>query len=63
MDTGPRKVADCRLFPSESNCTLTIAGGENEVLPVAVWHAVSHHGHKDTPELRVEIKKLFKDEK
>ena len=35
-----RKVIDCRLFPSESNCSLTIAGAEEEVLKVAVRHAV-----------------------
>ena len=63
MTKGFRKVADCRLFPSESNCTLTVAGSEEEILPVAVWHAVTHHGHKDTPELKAEIKKLFKDER
>ena len=26
-----RKVADCRAFPSANNCTLTIAGEEDEV--------------------------------
>ncbi len=57
-----RKVADCRLYPSEKNCTLTIAGSEEEVLPVAIWHAVSHHGHEDTPELRAQIKTLIRDE-
>lgn len=58
-----RKVADCRQFPSEKNCTLTIAGTEEEVLAVAVWHAVQSHGHKDTPELRQQIRGMLKDEK
>ncbi len=58
-----RKVADCRQFPSEKNCTLTIAGTEEEVLTVAVWHAVRSHGHKDTPELRKQIRAMLKDEK
>lgn len=57
-----RKVADCRLMPSEKNCTLTIAGTEEEVLTVAVRHAVEEHGHKDTPELREEIRKSLTDE-
>ena len=57
-----RKVADCRLFPSEMNCSLTIAGTEEEVLKVAVEHAVSSHGHKDTPELREQIRGMLKDE-
>lgn len=57
-----RKVADCRDFPSEKNCTLTIAGSEDEVLIVAVRHAVEEHGHEDTPELREQIKEMLKDE-
>jgi hypothetical protein len=58
-----RKVADCRRFPSEKQCTLTIAGTEEEVLTVAVWHAVQSHGHKDSPELRKQIRAMLKDEK
>lgn len=57
-----RKVMDCRLLPSEKQCSLTIAGKEEEVLPVAIWHAVEHHGEKDTPELRTEIKAMLRDE-
>lgn len=57
-----RKVADCRKFPSEMNCSLTIAGTEEEVVPLAVHHAVTTHGHEDTPELREEIKKMLADE-
>ena len=59
---GNRVVADCRQFPSEKGCTLTIAGTENEVLTVAVRHAVKEHGHEDTPELREQIKGLLKEE-
>jgi predicted small metal-binding protein len=47
-----RKMVDCRTMPSESGCTLTIAGTEDEVLDAAVAHAVAKHGHQDTPELR-----------
>jgi predicted small metal-binding protein len=57
-----RKVVDCRLFPSEKNCSLTIAGTEEEVLKVAVRHAVEEHGHDNTPELRKEIHTLLKNE-
>ena len=60
--SGTRKVADCRLFPSEKGCTLTISGTEDEVLAVAVRHAVEEHGHEDTPELRKQFKTLLKDE-
>ena len=51
-----RKMVDCRTMPSEINCTLTIAGEEDEVLDAAVMHAVAKHGHEDTPELREEIR-------
>ena len=43
-------------MPSESNCSLTIAGTEDEVLNAAAAHAVSVHGHEDGPELREGIK-------
>lgn len=62
LQTEKRKVADCRDFPSESNCTLTISGKEDEVLRAATEHAVSAHGHKDSPELREQIRKMLKDE-
>ena len=57
-----RKVADCREFPSEINCSLTIAGTEEEVLDAATMHAVAKHGHTDTPELRDQIRTMLKDE-
>ena len=57
-----RMVADCRDLPSESNCTLTISGEPDEVLRAAAEHAVSVHGHTDSPELRAEIKSMLKAE-
>jgi predicted small metal-binding protein len=57
-----RKVADCREFPSESGCTLTIAGEEEEVVRAASEHAISVHGHQDTPGLRDQIRTMLKDE-
>jgi predicted small metal-binding protein len=57
-----RKVADCREFPSEVNCTLTISGEEEEVVRAASEHAVSVHGHADSPELRAQIRGMLKDE-
>ena len=57
-----RKVADCRKFPSESNCTLTISGEEEEVVQAASEHAVSVHGHEDTPELREQVRGMLEDE-
>jgi hypothetical protein len=57
-----RVMADCRRFESESNCSLTIIGEEEEVVNAAAEHAVSVHGHDDTPELRAQIRELFEPE-
>ncbi|MFS2293094.1 MAG: DUF1059 domain-containing protein [Actinomadura sp.] len=57
-----RKTADCREMPSESGCTLTISGEEDEVVRAAAEHAVSVHGHTDGPELREQIRGMLKDE-
>jgi predicted small metal-binding protein len=58
-----RKVVDCRDYPSDTHCTLTLSGEEEEVLKAATEHAVSVHGHENNEELRSEIKKMLKDEK
>jgi hypothetical protein len=58
-----RKIADCRRFPSEKNCSLTISGTEEEVMEVALWHAINSHGHKDTPEFRKQLRDFLQDEK
>jgi hypothetical protein len=58
----PRKVIDCRNFPSDKNCTIAISGSEDEVLDLAVLHAVTTHGHDQTPELREQIRSMLKDE-
>ena len=49
-------------MPSEKGCTLTISGTEDEVLKAAVRHAVEDHGHKNSPELRNQIKAMLKNE-
>ncbi len=59
---GQRKSIDCRDYPSEKNCSLKISGTEEEVLEAAVQHAVSAHGHEETPGLREQIKSMLKDE-
>ena len=57
-----RKYIDCREFPSDTNCSVTIAAdSEQELMEVAVQHAVSVHGHRDTPELRQEVKGIMHD--
>ena len=59
---GQRKSIDCRDYPSEKNCSLKTSGTEEEVLDVAVQHALSAHGHENTPELREQIKSMLKDD-
>ena len=51
-----RKMADCRRWPSDTNCSLTIIGEEEEVIRAAAEHAASVHGHEDTPELREQMR-------
>ena len=57
-----RKSIDCRDHPSENNCSLKISGTEEEVLDAAVQHAVSVHGHRESAELRQELRSMLKDE-
>lgn len=61
MSDTKRKVVDCRLYPSERNCTLCIEGTEEEVLEAATQHAVTAHGHTNSPELREQVRTLMKD--
>lgn len=59
-----RKFIDCREFPSEMNCTVTIfADSEDDLLEAAVHHAVAVHGHTDLAELRKQMRKSFKEER
>ena len=55
-----RKSIDCREYPSDSGCTLRIEGTEEEVLEAAVDHAITKHGHTESPELREQIRILLK---
>lgn len=57
-----RKIADCRDFPNEVGCTLTISGEEEEVVDAAARHAVTVHGHEDGDELRTWLRTHLKDE-
>lgn len=54
-----RVMADCRRWPSESECSLTIIGEEDEVVRAAAEHAVSVHGHEDTAELREQVREFL----
>ena len=57
-----RKMADCRRFASDSDCSLTIIGEEEEVVATAVQHAVTVHGHEDTPEMREQLRGALESE-
>jgi hypothetical protein len=59
---GTRKVIDCRRFPAEKPCSITISGTEDEVLELAVLHAGTVHGHNDTPEFRQQLRSMIQDE-
>ena len=63
MATAVRSYIDCREFPSENNCSLKISGTPDEVLLAASQHAVSSHGHQDTPELREMLKSGLREER
>jgi hypothetical protein len=56
-------MVDCREFPSESKCTVTITGEEEEVVRLAALHAADVHGHKDTPEFREQLRSAMKDDR
>jgi predicted small metal-binding protein len=52
---------DCRQYPSDMNCSVSIAADSNkELIDAATQHAVAVHGHKDSPELREQISKMIK---
>ena len=56
----PRKVFDCRKWPGD--CTLAIAGVEDEVVEAQALHVVHALGQQDSPELRRMIRGALEDE-
>jgi len=58
-----RKYLDCREQPG-SNCSVAIsADTDDELIEIAVQHAVSAHGYQDGPELRKELRQMMKKQK
>jgi hypothetical protein len=49
-------------MPSENNCDLAMSGSDEHLVEAAAIHAVTAHGHEDTPQLREEIRSMLKDE-
>ena len=57
-----RQFIDCREYPSEMNWPLALsADNEDELLEAAVQHAITVHGHEDTPDLRTMIRTAMRD--
>ena len=55
-----RQYIDCREFPSEMNCSVAIAAdSDEELMEAAVQHAISVHGHQDTPEFRSQLRQCM----
>jgi hypothetical protein len=59
--TMARKYLECQKFLSDDNCTLSISGTEEEVLDLAVLHAVVSHDRDDPHELRAQLRLLLVD--
>ena len=59
-----RYIMDCRDYPSDDlKCTVAIsADSKEELLGVAIQHAVTVHGYEDSPEVREALTKGFKVE-
>lgn len=57
-----RVFVDCRDMPSENDCSLYISGSKKEVFRTALTHAIDEHGHKDTPELKKQLRAMLKPE-
>ena len=57
-----RKTIDCRSVPNDVGCTLAISGEPGELVAAAAQHAVTVHGHTDTPDLREQLRGALTDE-
>jgi predicted small metal-binding protein len=56
-----RKYIDCREYPGDIRCTVAIsADTDDELLEAAVQHAVTVHKYQDTPDLRKQLRTMFK---
>ena len=56
----PRQTIDCREFGGD--CTVVIsADTKDELLDVAIEHAVKKHGEPDTPEFRQQLVSAMKE--
>jgi predicted small metal-binding protein len=52
---------DCRQYPSDMNCTVSIAAdNKKELIDAATQHAIAVHGHKDSSQLREQLATMIK---
>ncbi len=58
-----RNRIDYRLFLAEEPCDIAILGNEEELLNIAVTHAVHDYGQRDTPALREELRPMLREER
>lgn len=62
MANNPERI-DYRLFLAEEPCDIAILGNEEDLLNIAVQHAVHDHGQRDTPALREELRPMLREER
>lgn len=62
MANSPNRI-DYRLFLAEEPCDMAILGDEEELLDIAVTHAVHEYGQRDTPALREELRPILREER
>ncbi len=61
-DIMARKYIDCRDYPGDIKCTVSLsADTDEELIEVVVQHGIKVHGYEDTPEFREKIQKEFKE--
>jgi len=60
--TETRRYLDCREFNRHGQCSLRLAGTQEEVVAAALEHAVSAHGYRGSEELRLVLRAALKDE-
>ncbi len=57
-----RKYIDCRDYPADIKCTVSLsADTDEELLEAVVQHGTKVHGYEDTPEFREKIRNEFKE--
>jgi hypothetical protein len=55
-------MIDCRCFPAFIPCEFAASGDEEDVLDIAVQHAVEYPGFRDTPALREQLRSMLREE-